>query len=513
MRTLFPGFFTPTEAEFKQLWRDATFAFDANVLLDLYKLTSSARQVFFGVLDKLGDRVFLPNQAALEYLRRRLSVLEAPAELQKAVRSDVEKFVKTLESRMQDQAPPKGKDIIDLAKHAAKKINEALDAGQKNVADLSRDDEIRIKLVGFFDGKTGSPYDSSRLEEIYKCGAVRYSRGVPPGYKDNDKGDPGRFGDLVIWYQLMEHATDVKKPIIFVTRDSKEDWWLQQNGKTIGPRPELRQEMKQVAGVDFYMYETTKFLGFAQEFFSLKPEPTKKATNEIKEIEKKERAFEVQFTNPSLAINKWAGLSNAAATAASNWNNLAALSNAAAVASNNWNNLAGLTSAAATAVSNWNNLAFLSNAVANVGNNWNPLASMNNASAPIAGNWNPLTAAEIPADLAAPSLTFTSASPLEATIENKYARLLPLDGHVFGSTNGQWKCVVEDMPRPFGTDRCSYKLRFESNGEPRPERRLVLWTSEAALTADLGSSYKNRVMQGIGDWLSTDQELGELEYL
>jgi hypothetical protein len=64
MRDLFPGYFPPKDDEFKELWRDAVFAFDANVLLGLYRLTTETQQVFFEVLQRLSGRIFLPNQAA-----------------------------------------------------------------------------------------------------------------------------------------------------------------------------------------------------------------------------------------------------------------------------------------------------------------------------------------------------------------------------------------------------------------------------------------------------------------
>src|SRR5258708_10438801 len=94
---------------------------------------------------------------------------------------------------------------------------------------------------------------------------------------------------------MMDHAATSKKPIIFITRDAKEDWWLKHNGEMVSPRPELAQEMKQSANVVFYMYTTVRFLEFAQQFFNLKPEPTKRATSEIEEIEKQEKRSAAQW--------------------------------------------------------------------------------------------------------------------------------------------------------------------------------------------------------------------------
>jgi hypothetical protein len=42
--------------------------------------------------------------------------------------------------------------------------------------------------------------------------------------------------------------------MIFVMRDVKEDWIQQHKSETLGPRPELRQEMMSAAGVQFWIY-------------------------------------------------------------------------------------------------------------------------------------------------------------------------------------------------------------------------------------------------------------------
>jgi len=59
---------------------------------------------------------------------------------------------------------------------------------------------------------------------------------------------------------LLEKANKENTPIILITDDMKEDWWKISHGKTIGPRPELRREMYERAGVDFYIYNFDNFL-------------------------------------------------------------------------------------------------------------------------------------------------------------------------------------------------------------------------------------------------------------
>ena len=48
MREQFPWFLDPTEDELQRLWGEATFSFDANVLLNLYRVDREAAGEQFG---------------------------------------------------------------------------------------------------------------------------------------------------------------------------------------------------------------------------------------------------------------------------------------------------------------------------------------------------------------------------------------------------------------------------------------------------------------------------------
>jgi hypothetical protein len=58
---------------------------------------------------------------------------------------------------------------------------------------------------------------------------------LPPGFKEG-KEDYRKFGDIIIWFQLLNYAKQCGKPIIWITADAKEDWWLRESGKTKGSK-------------------------------------------------------------------------------------------------------------------------------------------------------------------------------------------------------------------------------------------------------------------------------------
>jgi len=270
------------------LWREATFAFDANVLLDLYRVTPETQRAFFDVLQKLDGRIFLPHQSAFEYLRKRIATITARSLAHEALKEFANKFASRFESHQNEYPSQMATECAQAAKRAAEEISEIVDKSMNSQPDLVKSDDVLARLSNIFSGKTGKPYDQARLDDVYKKGRFRYAEKTPPGFRDDVKPEPNKFGDLIIWFQLIDYATSAKTPVIFISGDAKEDWWWKNDGRTIGPRWELGQEMNERAGVRFYMYTTPKFLEYAGQYLDVRPEPTKKAKAEFEEIEKQD---------------------------------------------------------------------------------------------------------------------------------------------------------------------------------------------------------------------------------
>ncbi len=102
---------------------------------------------------------------------------------------------------------------------------------------------------------------------------------VPSVKKSTDQ-----YGDLVVWHEIMEYAARTQRPIILITDDQKPDWWQQSSGKTVGPRPELVQEMLDNAHVQFYMYTPKNFLERAQSFLGFQDSQAQVTVDEVDAI-------------------------------------------------------------------------------------------------------------------------------------------------------------------------------------------------------------------------------------
>lgn len=268
MKDAFSGYYRPTGEEFSELWKKALFVLDANVLLNLYRYSPDTRQELLDVLKDMSDRLWLPHQAGLEYQENRLGVIAGQAarydEVQKHFRKALETLRDELDAPSSHPFVEVGTSLDDLQRLFGE-LEQKLESGKPAYEALLEADTIRDTITALLEGKVGRPYPPEKMAAIAKEGQRRYEAEVPPGYCDRDKGGHRQYGDLVLWFQIIDKAKDQERPVILVTDDRKEDWWWKPEGKTIGPRPQLVQEMRAEADVPFYMYSMHRFMKYAQD--------------------------------------------------------------------------------------------------------------------------------------------------------------------------------------------------------------------------------------------------------
>lgn len=156
----------------------------------------------------------------------------------------------------------------------------------QNFESFLSEDPIYNSINKLFENKISEHYSKDKLEEIYKEGAIRYDKKTPPGYEDAKVKDSNKkFGDLILWKQIMDLAKEKNKPILLITDERKTDWWWKlKDGRNMGPKQELIEEIKSFANVDFHMYSSERFLSFGNQF--LQEIVNEKAVEEIKQFKK-----------------------------------------------------------------------------------------------------------------------------------------------------------------------------------------------------------------------------------
>jgi predicted nucleic acid-binding protein len=238
MKKKFHGYYQPTSEEFKHLWDNCLFTLDANVLLNLYRYTPNTRSEFFRILERISKRLWIPHQVAWEYQRNRLNVISQQEKAYSEVINDLTEASNLLENKLNEYRRHPYIDvqsIIEEIKRSFGVIAKELEKKHKDHPDLLGSDDVRERITELFEGKVGSRYASDRMATIYTEGEKRYQANIPPGYMDaKEKKDNSKYGDLILWFQIMDKAKEQKSPVIFVCDDAKEDWWWVFSGKVNG---------------------------------------------------------------------------------------------------------------------------------------------------------------------------------------------------------------------------------------------------------------------------------------
>ncbi|MEJ6122441.1 PIN-like domain-containing protein [Vibrio sp. 2-Bac 85] len=335
---MFKGFHTPTTDSLTDAWSSEStlFIFDTNVFLNLYGYEEQTRKDFFEVLKSLGEKVWIPYHVGLEYQRRRLEVVKDEKAVFSKINDLLEKIEKTFDNDFNEFALkrrfPKLHENTDKLKSEVKKslrdYKKSVDYWDKKQPCVRSHDIIRSAINDIFENKVGARPDSQEwLDNLYKEGEKRYENCIPPGFKDAVKGKAPdntfdydelayqrQFGDLILWKQLIIKAKeDSIKSVIFVTDDSKEDWWyiLDSRGKKqIGPHASLQNEIYKESKIDmFHMYNTYQFLNDGKDRLNIgihessiidansqfkQSLENERRKNEFLEIQREKELFELQ---------------------------------------------------------------------------------------------------------------------------------------------------------------------------------------------------------------------------
>lgn len=289
MKDKFSEYYKLSDAELKGHWEKDTFCFDANVLLNLYRYTPKTRDAFFNLLEKIKGRIWVTYQAAFEYQKNRLVVINAQIEAYKEIRNILENKKGEIESHLNKfKKHPylQTNELKTQIESAFQSIIKDLDNLEKKHPDYLLNDPIWERLTELLNSKIGDDCSTEELEKIFRDGKKRYEEKIPPGYKDlaekKNDGNRSLYGDLLVWKQVIAKAKSIDESIILITDDLKEDWWYKFKGKTISPRPELIKEFREETKKRINIYQADRFLELANK--NLKQDTAQEAIEEVRKV-------------------------------------------------------------------------------------------------------------------------------------------------------------------------------------------------------------------------------------
>lgn len=280
MKNEFKQYYEYSDLEFRQLWDNCLFIFDSNVLLNLYRYSDVTFKSLDLVFSKIHNRLWLPFQVAKEFYNDRLDVIVKQSQLYRNSVKEIEEIEAKylIESRSPFLSEKLQMDFIDVTKRMKEELNTKMETFHK----MLEEDYVLSKIEKYFSQRVGPDYLDTDLKRVLEIGKERYENKIPPGFCDEKKENGNKFGDLIIWFQILNKAKETQLPIIFVTDDRKEDWWLIKSGKTIGPRPELKKEFLDISSNLFHIYNPFNFLNHANTYLETKVEV--KTLEEVKKL-------------------------------------------------------------------------------------------------------------------------------------------------------------------------------------------------------------------------------------
>ncbi|SMD24745.1 PIN-like domain-containing protein [Lentzea albidocapillata] len=325
----FEDYRTPSDDDYRRIFKAGLVVFDANVLLNLYRFNSTTRRDLIAVMQGLGGNLWIPHQVMREFWRNRESTLDRLNDGPRESLELLEKANKTAENAVSawskkialDDA--RKSDLMDKLETAFRTVREAMIAqAADDAAEHARDtnaDTILSTLASTLANRVGSALPSEDHAAALIEAERRIAAQEPPGFLDADKTNEDlRAGDYLVWEQLLREAEQRKCDVLLVTSDVKDDWWSRVKSDLRGPRPELAAEFRERAGSRFFMLTPSEFVTKAAALTSVSVNPRSAADiervgNPLNDPLPADVAFEVveRLFNHAIAVN-WHNLSGSA---------------------------------------------------------------------------------------------------------------------------------------------------------------------------------------------------------
>lgn len=255
---LFVGWYDYDVDEYSSIINNSKISLDTNVLLNIYRYSKETSDKTLYLLNKIKDRLIFSYYVAFEFTKNRKKVESASIEeykkYQSKIESKYEEIINELKNISNNKLDKKDKLIESIIKNKEKVLQNF---------DISIDKKMEVfksgleeEICQLFEGKIIDKYSDIEFESIKAEGIRRQKNQIPPGYKDEEKGENG---DYYIFKQLIDYSKNNDIDIIFVTDDVKEDMFQTIRGIK-SPRPELLNEFNKETNHKLIIMTVQEFL-------------------------------------------------------------------------------------------------------------------------------------------------------------------------------------------------------------------------------------------------------------
>jgi len=223
--------------------------FDSNVWLDLYKLPPPTIGLIVNAINRNSSNFWIPNQVYIEYNRHLKKNRDYAVKRYEKLKSYSLKELNDARSKIKQQFSiiknDKITDVEEINQEIEDKIEELSDIIKSRLTEIDKEHKNDVKCISsendvvnklvekLHNDNDIKPFNLHELLNIYEEGETRFKYGVPPGVTDRQKDkhediedyNERKYGDLVIWKEVLNFVNIKQKDIIFVENEKKKDWW------------------------------------------------------------------------------------------------------------------------------------------------------------------------------------------------------------------------------------------------------------------------------------------------
>lgn len=260
MKDKFLGYYWSDEDYENEVWENGTLVVDTNVLLDIYRVSPETSEDLVKVLNAYAekDRLWIPYQVAQEYHEDLYPVAYSQMGKFDAAYGCLKEFKDKINEKRNH--PFLNEEQCQDIEKMLNNIKRMFDEQQEKLKQSIKNDSLKTRIADIFKGRVGEELSEDDLQIIREEGQQRYDKKIPPGYKDENKPDDKKYGDLIVWKQIMSYAKENQRHVIFVSNDTKEDWYLKDGSQTITPHPCLFKEFAKETEKHILIYSLELFL-------------------------------------------------------------------------------------------------------------------------------------------------------------------------------------------------------------------------------------------------------------
>ena len=310
--------------EILSILQNGIIAFDTSALLSLHNFSENTRnEIFNSILTQFSHRLCLPSQVHFEFLKNEKKVIDKPVksydslisernngngyldkidaaveELGKEELEQIQGLLNTLmeNTKKTDKHPYLEQEIFVKYLEKVKRINEEINSFKKDSQSFSEEVKGKIRtqqevvrndtasledaVNRLFD--ISEELDYKEYKRIIEEGRIRYADKMAPGFEDaKDKDGLRKYGDLIVWKEIIAIGKARRKNLLLITHDRKKDWW---DKELNAPSYDLLKEYAGETGYRFWSCDIPTFLELVKQLNNERDIVSDKVLEESKNV-------------------------------------------------------------------------------------------------------------------------------------------------------------------------------------------------------------------------------------